>query len=78
MPFSMNRRTFLGTTGSMLLAGGVAARPLEAAEASGWPKLPPVKVYVVYLGMGGAWPKLGEDTFSVRRGWARSFCKAHT
>ncbi len=53
----MNRRTFLGTTGGMLLAGGVAARPLQAAEAAGWPTLPPVKVYVVYLGTGGAWPK---------------------
>jgi len=41
----------------LLLAGGVAARPLEAAEEAGWPKLPSVKVYVVYLGTGGAWPR---------------------
>lgn len=57
MTLHMNRRMFLGTTGSMLLAGGVAARPLQAAEEAGWPALPPVKVYVVYLGTGGAWPK---------------------
>ena len=57
MTFSMNRRGFLGTTGGLLLAGGVAARPLEASVKGGWPKLPPVKVYVVYLGTGGAWPK---------------------
>jgi hypothetical protein len=40
----------------MLLAG-IAARPLAAAELAGWPKLPPVRVYVVYLGTGGAWPR---------------------
>jgi hypothetical protein len=57
MTFSMNRRGFLGTTGSLLLAGGVAARPLDASENQGWPKLPRVKIYVVYLGTGGAWPK---------------------
>ncbi len=57
MPFSMSRRSFLGTTGSVLLASGVAARPLAAAEAAGWPKLRPLKIYVVYLGTGGAWPK---------------------
>ncbi len=57
MPFPMNRRAFLGSTGGLLLAGGVAARPHEAAERAGWPALPPVKIYVVYLGTGGAWPK---------------------
>jgi hypothetical protein len=31
MTFAMNRRSLLGTTGSMLLAGGVATRPLAAA-----------------------------------------------
>ena len=40
----------------MLLAG-VAARPWAAAELAGWPKLPAVRVYVVYLGTGGAWPR---------------------
>lgn len=53
---AMNRRTFLGTASGMLLAG-VAARPLAAAEQAGWPKLPPVRIYVVYLGTGGAWPR---------------------
>ena len=54
----LSRREFLGTaaTGGMLLAGGLAARPLAAAEASGWPKMPPVKIHVVYVGTGGAWP----------------------
>ncbi|MCC6486685.1 MAG: hypothetical protein IT364_04230 [Candidatus Hydrogenedentes bacterium] len=56
MPCSMNRRTFLGTAGGLLLAG-VAARPLAAAEAAGWPIMPPVRIYVVYLGTGGAWPR---------------------
>jgi glutathione S-transferase len=41
----------------MLLAGNLAARPTAAAEEAGWPKMPPVKVYVVYIGLGGAWPK---------------------
>jgi hypothetical protein len=40
----------------MLLAG-IAARPLAAAEQAGWPRLPSVRIYVVYLGTGGAWPK---------------------
>ena len=31
--------------------------PTQAAEESGWPTLPPVKIHVVYLGTGGAWPK---------------------
>jgi len=55
-----NRREFMETcaaAGGMLLAGGLAARPLEAAEAAGWPKMPPVKIHVVYVGLGGAWPK---------------------
>jgi hypothetical protein len=55
----VTRRTFLGGTaaaGSMLLAGGFAARPLDAAEDAGWPPLPPVKIHVVYVGTGGAWP----------------------
>jgi len=30
---------------------------MQAAEDAGWPKLPPVKVHVVYVGLGGAWPK---------------------
>ncbi len=54
---SIDRRAFLGSTGSLLLAGGVAARPLQAAQEAGWPAPRPVRVYVVYLGTGGAWPK---------------------
>ena len=60
MTTPLNRREFLGTSavaGGMLLAGGVALRPLQAAEEAGWPKLPPVKIHVVYVGLGGAWPK---------------------
>ena len=57
MPSPISRRSFLGTTGNLLLAGGVAARPLASAEEAGWPKMQPVKVFVVYLGTGGAWPK---------------------
>ena len=55
----VTRREFLGATtaGGLLLAGGLAARPTRAAEESGWPTLPPVKIHVVYLGTGGAWPK---------------------
>ena len=44
---------FLETTSGLLLAGGVAARPWEAAAAAGWPVPPPVKVHVIYLGTGG-------------------------
>ncbi|MEI8374556.1 MAG: hypothetical protein WCJ35_17160 [Planctomycetota bacterium] len=55
----LSRREFLGTAaaGGILLMGGLSAQPLRAAEEAGWPKLPPVKVHVVYLGKGGAWPK---------------------
>ena len=55
----MSRREFLGTAataGGVLLAGGWAARPLAAAEEAGWPKPAPVKIHVVYVGTGGAWP----------------------
>ena len=55
----ITRREFLGTAagaGGMLLAGGFAGRPLMAAEDAGWPKMPPVKIHVVYVGTGGAWP----------------------
>jgi hypothetical protein len=54
-----SRREFLGTaaaTGSMLLASGLTARPFAGAEDASWPKLPPVKIHVVYVGTGGAWP----------------------
>ena len=55
MSDSLNRRQFLGTTaaGGMLLAGGLAARHLMAAMPEGWPQLPPVKIYKVYVGRTG-------------------------
>jgi len=56
-PLNLNRREFVGAAaGGMLLAGGLATRPLMAAEEAGWPKMPPVKIHVVYVGTGGAWP----------------------
>ena len=60
MTQQLNRRGFLETcavSGGALLACGLAARPLHAAEQAGWPTLPPVKIHVVYVGLGGAWPK---------------------
>jgi len=55
MSDSLSRRQFLGTTaaGGVLLAGQLPARPLVAAEGEGWPKLPPVKIYKVYVGRTG-------------------------
>jgi hypothetical protein len=55
----MSRREFLGASaaaGGALLAGGLAARPLAVAEEAGWTRLPPVRIHVVYVGTGGAWP----------------------
>jgi len=60
MDNSVSRRQFLGRAGlagGVLAGGGFSARPYAAAEVPGWPKLPPVKIHVVYLGLGGAWPK---------------------
>jgi len=59
MPEPLSRRRFLqaAAAGGALLAGGLAARPFVAAEGAGWPKLAPVKIHVVYVGLGGAWPK---------------------
>ena len=68
MAHGLTRREFLGTSavaGAALLAGGCGAgtvrQPSAAAaataEGAGWPALPPVKVHVVYVGLGGAWPK---------------------
>ena len=54
----VSRREFIGTaTSGMLLAGGLAARPTEAADNAGWTKMPPVRIYVAQLGTGGACPK---------------------
>jgi hypothetical protein len=58
---SINRRTFLGATCGatcgLVLSGCAATRRQMAVPNTHWPKLPPVKIYVVYLGTGGAWPK---------------------
>jgi len=56
----IRRREFLGNcalAGGVLFVGGVAWRPLKAAEEAGWPKLSAAKIYVVYVGLAGAWPK---------------------
>jgi hypothetical protein len=54
-----SRRDFLETCAvtSGALACGLAVDPLRAAEEAGWPTLPPTKIHVVYIGLGGAWPK---------------------
>jgi hypothetical protein len=56
----IDRRLFVGAcaaAGGAFLQSGLAARPQMAAEDAGWRKLPPVKIHVVYIGLGGAWPK---------------------
>ena len=68
MARGLTRREFLGTSaiaGAAILAAGCGAgevrQPSAAvaatAEEAGWPALPPVKIHVVYVGLGGAWPK---------------------
>ncbi len=55
----MSRRAFLGAAaaaGGVVWAGELAAGPSAVAGEAGWPKLPAVKIHVVYLGTGGAWP----------------------
>ncbi len=57
MDDSLSRREFLGTAavGGALLVGQLGARRLMGAEAEaeGWPPLPPVKIYKVYVGRTG-------------------------
>jgi hypothetical protein len=56
----MNRRCFLercAFAGGLAMTGGLGFLPLRAAESAGWPKLRVVKIHVVYVGLGGAWPK---------------------
>jgi len=56
----LSRRLFMGisaATGGVALAGGFARSVGAAAAEDGWPPLPPVKIHVVYVGLGGAWPK---------------------
>jgi hypothetical protein len=55
----ISRREFLGAAaaaGGAALAGELAAGPSAVAAETGWPKLPPVRIHVVYVGTGGAWP----------------------
>ena len=63
----LSRRTFLGTTGAlsagalssgMLLKGLASAETTSRASTNEWEQQPPVRVFVVYLGMDHAgWPK---------------------
>ena len=53
----ISRRHFLAAAGGTLLAGRMMTHPLHAAHDTGWSGMPAIKVYVVYLGLGGAWPK---------------------
>ncbi len=56
----VSRRQFMGVsavTGGVVLTGTAFGRLGAAAENDGWPALPPVKIHVVYVGLGGAWPK---------------------
>jgi len=55
----LSRRQFLGTTaaaGGVLLAARAGAQPAvrrATAVSEGWPELPPVKIYKVYVGRTG-------------------------
>jgi len=58
----ISRRAFLGTTGaistSLLLGGQASSGAASPVSTNGWDKQPPVKVFVVYIGMDHAgWPK---------------------
>lgn len=57
----MSRRRFVGTTCGAAcgwaLSRGIAAPMGTATPRAGWSKMPVIKVCVVYLGTGGAWPK---------------------
>ena len=55
---SINRREFLGASaagaGAMFLSGHLGSRLAMAAEGADWPpKMPPVKIYKVYIGSTG-------------------------
>ncbi len=55
MSDSLTRRQFLGATaaGGAILAAGLAARQVFAAEDLAWPKPAPVKIHKVYAGRTG-------------------------
>jgi hypothetical protein len=51
----LNRRQFLGASaaGGILVARQLGARAATSSQDAGWPKLPPVKIYKVYIGRTG-------------------------
>jgi hypothetical protein len=55
MSDTLHRREFLEVTaaGSAMLAAHLAAGSAVAVEGGGWPKLPPVKIYKVFIGRTG-------------------------
>ena len=55
MAIPLTRRQFLGTTaaGSILLAAQTGAASAQAAREEGWPEMPPVKIYKVFVGRTG-------------------------
>ncbi len=63
MPTSVTRRGFVGTltAAGALPAAQATIQPAVPAEAEGWPKLRPAKIYKLYLGRAGSYfnPKSG-------------------
>lgn len=55
MSTNLTRRQFFGTTaaGTMLLAGQPGAASFDAAREEGWPEMPPIKIYKVFIGRTG-------------------------
>jgi hypothetical protein len=55
MTSSLTRRQFFGTTaaGGIVLAAQTGASSFQAACDEGWPEMPPVKIYKVYVGRTG-------------------------
>jgi len=55
MTSHLTRRQFLGSTaaGSILVAAQTGASSFEAAREEGWPEMPPVKIYKVFVGRTG-------------------------
>ena len=57
----VSRRAFMGTAGaistSLLFSNPSSFAAVSSASIGQWEQQAPIKVYVVYLGTGGAWPK---------------------
>jgi hypothetical protein len=70
----VSRRAFLGAAGivstGLLSTGLLGSRSAAAAPPpiAAWEQQPPVRIYVVYLGTGGAWPKPEFDAPAEIRG----------